>query len=286
MNFRQKIAHWAALRTFFLAGLDITAEHIPADFLPNETHQSIRLRHFVCHIIDLTAPYCCGWKPNLAFYEGSDGRLRLEQVCEYISRMYPDYILLPDNKDGDIGTTNDQDVKYYKKLGFDGFTANPLMGFEGSMETFLSDPDFAVFLLCLTSNKGSQDILRGPSSVVGMQFLFQQIADYARDNQKWNKNGNLHLVVGGTNSLEDIASIRQHAGEGAIFLMPGYSSKQGGAFETVKAAVNSQGGGILPMVASDLVTPKRDEGESFDDAVVRTALFYKEKFAGLVAESV
>ena len=220
-NFAQKVAYWAALKVFFLVGLDITEEHIPEEFEPNETDQAKRLTNFVCHIVDLTANFCCGWKPNMAYYEGSVGRKRLEDVCEFITTKYPDHILLPDNKDGDIDRTNEQDLKYYKRLGFDGFTANPLMGFGKSMEIFLADPNLAVFLLCLTSNPGANDILRGPAKEEGVEFLFHQIARYATNTETWNKNGNLHLVVGGTNSPEDIASIRKYAGENVQFLMPG-----------------------------------------------------------------
>lgn len=277
-NFSTKANYWFDLRKFLMVGLDIEPKHIPEDFQPDLAGDpNERLTNFICHVANLTAPHCLGWKPNLKFYEGSDGRKRLEEVCEYIGTEHPAHILLGDNKDGDIGNTNKQAMDYYiNTLKLDAITLNPLMGFDDSMSVFLSNPDVAGFLLCLTSNKGSADILK---TEVGGLHLYTFIAGLTRDGKNWNKNGNLHLVVGATNTVEQVGTIRAYAGDDAIFLMPGFGAQDGNS-EVLKAARNNSGTGFFGVVARDIIAPKLQAGESFDAAVVRQATMYSDLFKG------
>ncbi len=294
LTFNQKIAYWASIFKFLMVGLDIEEKHIPDDFLPGSktTDRDFRWAEFICHIVDLTAPYCCGWKPNLKFYEGSIGRARLEIVCKYITAHYPDHILLGDNKDGDIGNTNKQALTYYTKtLGMDAVTLNPLMGYDDSMEIFLSDANIAGFLLCLTSNKGRKDLLDRNILIKGWnpdkftQRTYIEIAKYAKDDETWNKNKNLHLVVGATNDSHEIRAIREAAGEDAIFLMPGFGAQGGDLVSSIRAAINRKGEGFLAVVARHIIAPELNEGETFDNAVIRQSKYYNEAFASAASEA-
>jgi len=252
-SFADKCSFWFSKQMFLIVGLDIKQDHIPESFKPEiKDSPEARLLQFIYLIIDLTAIHCSGWKPNLKFYEGSSGRFRLEQVCEYICNRYPDHILIGDNKDGDIGNTNKEAIDYYVNiLQLDAFTMNPLMGYEEGCDIYLSNPNVGVFTLCLTSNKGAVDILCHGSKETG--YLFEKIAD---NRHKWDKNKNYHLVVGGTNSPHEIALIRSLAGNGAIFLMPGFGAQGGDYKSGINAAINSFRGGFLGVVARDIIKPK------------------------------
>lgn len=283
-RFSEKVAIWQQALKFLIVGLDIKHEHIPEDFKPEfktKYNHERRLRDFIFHIIDLTAIHCCGWKPNLKFYEGRFGRSRLEQICVYIRKNYPGHVIILDNKDGDIGNTNIQQLEYYKYLQVDAFTMNPLMGFADSCDHYLSNPDMGVFALCLTSNKGAEDILMSVTSNGSghPEKLFGEIAHFTLYEDSWNKNGNLHLVVGATNDPSHIATIRKQAGDHTLFLMPGYGA-QGGSIETsIKAARNSQNAGFLAVVARHIFAPKLNDGEMFDVGVARQSAYYAHAFA-------
>jgi orotidine-5'-phosphate decarboxylase len=278
-SFNAKVAYWFALNKFLMAGLDITEKHIPKDFKPELTDNvEQRLRDFIFHIIDLTAPYCLGWKPNAKFYMGSVGMKRLEMVCDYINTVYSEHILLVDGKDGDIGNTGSMALDYYVNvLHVDAITISPFMGYEDSSDMYLSNPDVACFALCLTSNKGRKEFMTAKDSLKSPTF--ERIAEFAERDADWNKNKNLHFVVGATNTVEEVATIRRFAGEDAIFLMPGLGAQDGNS-AVLPAARNKEGKGIFGIVARDIFAPKQKENETLDQAVVRQAEFYNNLFAG------
>jgi orotidine-5'-phosphate decarboxylase len=271
-TFADKVAYWAALYNFFIVGLDVEKAHIRGSFQPLEPDFNVRWKKFICHLVDLTASFCCGWKPNMKFYEGSVGRERLEYVCHYIKTNYPNHILICDNKDNDIFNTGVQVMNYYKILKPDFVTVNTLMGYKDSTDLLLSDPNMGVFALCLTSNEGALDYLAQNDLELALR-----IARCSNELNSWNKNNNYHLVVGGTNKAADIVKIRLDS-PNSIFLMPGFGA-QGGDMDTINAALDEKGGGFLAVVARHVVAPKLNEGETFDEAVVRQAKYYQHAFA-------
>ncbi len=247
---------------------------------PNEVRHEVRGRSStflsgIMGVVDLTAPYCAGWKPNLAFYEGIVGRQMLEDLCWYIKKHYPEKILILDGKVGDIGNTNKQYLKYYKSLGADAFTFNPLMGYADSAEVLLSDPEIAGFGLCLTSNKGSKDFLE--ERLIDRCPIWFHLAQNFKDDEKWNKNRNYHLVVGGTNDTEDIDSIRLAAGENAVLLIPGFGAQDGNYKNALRAGRNSKRYGVLPVVARAIIQPLLEVGETIEEGIVRMAKHWQEE---------
>lgn len=260
---------------FLCVGLDITSKHIPVDFLPEEETES-RLTKFIILVINLTSPFCCSWKPNFKFYEQSVGRLRLEKICKYIKDNYPEHILIGDNKENDIGNTGEQVVLYYKELGLDAFTMNPLMGFKDSCDRFLANWEVGVFALCLTSNEGSEDFLL--TAEINKGFLYEQIANNTDTDGDWNRNRNYHLVVGATNDPALIQRIRIITDDSAIFLMPGYGAQNANLKDSVRAGRNRSNAGILAVVARDIFASKLKEGESFEIKIIDQASFYHEAF--------
>ena len=101
---------------------------------------------------------------------------------------------------------------------------NPYLG-EDSLAPFLEREDRGVVILCRTSNPGAREIqdLR----VEGLP-LFKVIAEKAAS--KWNKHGNIMLVVGAT-FPQDVGEVRQIVGDMPL-LVPGVGT-QGGELEEV-----------------------------------------------------
>jgi len=195
-------------------GIDPDSEKLSKYFKPTIKN----IEDFLKNFITVTSPYVVCYKANIAFFEvlGYKGWELLEKLREFIPVNIP-FIL--DAKRGDIKNTS----KIYSKVVFevvkaDAVTVNPYMGME-SLEPFLDYKDKGIYILCLTSNPGSDDFQK-PN-------LFKKVAIYA---ERANKNKNIGLVVGATqNELEEIRNMVK-----LPFLIPGIGS-QGGNVNKVKS---------------------------------------------------
>jgi orotidine 5'-phosphate decarboxylase subfamily 2 len=199
-------------------GVDPVKEKMPS---------GVSISNFFGSMIDtlLNEHQIASIKPNYAFFAqyGFDGLKELKGLLD----KYKDktHIIL-DAKRGDIGTTG---MAYAKEIfdfwGADAVTISPYMGFD-SVEPFLREGK-TVYMLCKTSNKGSND--------------FQEIVDskgeklYAHVAKKaveW-KTG---LVVGATSdSIKSITSITK---DQVPFLIPGVGT-QGGDLDMVLNAIKA-----------------------------------------------
>lgn len=226
----------------------------------------------VCrNLIDETYEYAVCYKPNAAFFErlGTDGHSCLQRVCDYIVALpnttTPIPILL-DVKRGDIGSTAAAYAKAAYDLNVDAVTLSPLMGWD-SVEPFVSgtlnlcdvyclflcgiprlfllifiivrhhlaDPyqHKAAFLLCKTSNPGSQDLLNLPMQQG--QSLYETIAKLVGEKWSQQTTAALGLVVGATDPGA-IAQIRKSAGPDVWILAPGVGAQGGNLEEALQAA--------------------------------------------------
>lgn len=183
--------------------------------------------HFNFAIVDATSDLVCAYKLNTAFYEslGSFGVMALKATVSYIQAVAPDVPVIGDMKRGDIGNSN---VGYAKSafeyFGFDAITINPYPGMK-ALQTFLDYKDKGIFVLCRTSNEGS-DEFQDLNVVVGDRLipLYQYIAH--RVASDWNKNGNCCLVVGATHP-DELIKVRAIIGYKMPILVPGVG-RQGG----------------------------------------------------------
>ncbi len=168
-------------------GLDPDPDLMPIKS-PNDPESIYK---YCTEIIDATAEYTAAFKANIAFFEsvGVEGWHLLSQVLEHVPDDIP---VIVDGKRGDIGST----AKHYAKSMFnvlkaDAVTVNPLMGSD-SLQPFLEQKDKGVYILCMTSNPGSEEFL--------LWFdLFMQIAKRVNE---WNVNGNCGLVIGATKPIQ------------------------------------------------------------------------------------
>ncbi|MDZ4722458.1 MAG: orotidine-5'-phosphate decarboxylase [candidate division Zixibacteria bacterium] len=204
-------------RSMICLGLDLDAKLMPGDY-----GASIKgMFEFAHRIIDATADLVCAYKPNLAFFEhhGSEGLSLLRLIVE---RIPPEIPVILDAKRGDIGNTAAHYAEFlFNYLKGHWVTINPYMGYD-SMRPFLEYKDKGAFVLCLTSNPGSNDFQQ--LNVDGKP-LYQVVAEKM---SYWNKDQNCGLVVGATHP-DQLRQIRTIAGDMPL-LIPGVGA-QGGSLE-------------------------------------------------------
>lgn len=193
------------------------------------------VEHFNCEIVDATHDLVCAYKPNIAFYEGLGifGMAVLKATVDYIRFVAKDVPVIGDMKRGDIGSTNLQYVKAaFEYLGFDAITVHHYPG-KKAMQPFLDMKDKGIFVVCRTSDEGS-DEFQTPNVVVGDRCLptYQYVAHRVAAN--WNQNGNCGLVVGATHP-EELAQVRAIVGDDMPILIPAVGAQGGNLEASVRA---------------------------------------------------
>lgn len=197
------------------------------------------LSSFVVSIVEATSDLVCAFKPNIAFFE-AEGKIGLEALENVIQaakvRNVP---VILDAKRSDIGTSSRAYAKaIFEYFQADAVTVNPYQGSD-SIEPFLSYGEKGIFVLCKTSNIGSNDF----QSLISKDGLavYQHVA---LKSKEWNAQGNVGLVVGATHPQE-ITEVRAICPEMPI-LIPGLGAQGGDLESTVKASLTPQGfGGIF-----------------------------------------
>ena len=210
---------------------------------------------FLCEIIDATSDLACAYKPNFAFFGalGADGFAALKDVIDHVPATVPTIL---DFKAGDIGNT----ARKYAEMAYgvfeaDSVTVNPYMGFD-AVEPFLQGREKCVFLLCLTSNPGSEDFQRQKTE---NGRLFEVVARTAVD---WSEKGACGLVVGATHP-EDLPRARLLAPD-LPFLIPGVGSQGGDPGRIVDQAASPDGLGVLINASRSVLYAS--SGEDFAQA--------------------
>jgi orotidine-5'-phosphate decarboxylase len=272
MNFLEKLAEAGRENNSLLCvGLDPDPALMPG---------GIRVFEFNKAIIDATADLVCAYKPNIAFYEalGSAGLDALKRTRDYIPENIP---VIIDAKRGDIGNTA---AAYAHALfdyyGFDAATVNPYLGYD-ALEPFIKYRDRGVFVLCRTSNPSAVDF----QSLLfetggGPRMLFEIVAEKVN---RWNKYGNLGLVVGATYPGE-LKLIRQLYPDMPL-LVPGVGTQGGELAQIVNCGVAA--GPRRTIINSSRQVLYASQGKDFAVAAGRAAKGLRDKIneylAGLTA---
>jgi uridine monophosphate synthetase len=189
-------------------------------------------------MIEQTADLVCAFKPNSAFFEafGSQGWLALEHVIEAVPDGIP---VILDAKRGDIASTAAAYARAaFDFLGVDAITASPYLG-PDALEPLLSDPKRAVFMLCKTSNPGSDEMQRLPVAPEGEPLYLH----LARGAASYGGPENLGLVVGATDP-QAVAAVRQ-AAPGYWILAPGVGAQGGNLEAALQAGLWPDGMGMV-----------------------------------------
>lgn len=229
-------------------GLD---PHIPD--LPSPT--AVAARGFCLNLVKQTAPYAAAFKPNAAFFEvfGAEGWNALKQIIEAVAEesarfgsMIP---VILDAKRGDIASTAEAYARSaFETLGAHCVTLSPYLG-RDSIEPFLLYPEKGVFLLCKTSNPGSDDLQN--MTLSDGSLLYEYVARLA---EKWNAHNNIGLVVGATQP-EAMKRVRS-AAPTIWFLSPGVGAQGGELDVALKAGLRVDGKGVLISVSRSISRAK------------------------------
>lgn len=194
---------------------------------------------FCKDLIDATKEVAAAYKPNAAFFEvyGAEGWTALKQTIDYIPAGIP---VVLDSKRGDIGSTSEAYARSsFETLGCHCVTVSPYLGSDG-VEPFLRNPAKGAFVLCKTSNPGSQDLqaLVLPTG----EPLYVRVAKVCCE--EWAKaHKNAGLVVGST----DVVALRtlRAAVPDVWFLSPGVGAQGGDLSAALEAGLRADGLGIL-----------------------------------------
>lgn len=236
MTFTQKLQDaWRLSNSLLMVGLDPDPSKIP------QAIQSApdALLAFCKGIVDATAPYVCGFKPQIAYFAAASAEETLQRLCDYIRKVYPDRVLVLDAKRGDIGSTAEQYAKEaFDRYRADAVTINPYMGMD-SAQPYLERRDKGVIVLCRTSNPGGSDL---QALTVDGQPLYLRVAEMVA--QKWNQHGQCGLVVGAT-FPDELARVRRLVGDDMALLVPGIGAQGGDVQATCHAGCNQRGTGMM-----------------------------------------
>ncbi|HYM47825.1 MAG TPA: orotidine-5'-phosphate decarboxylase [Burkholderiaceae bacterium] len=226
-------ARWRAADTLLCVGLDPDPEHFPEHL--RCTDDSIF--EFCKSIVDATAEFVCAFKPQIAYFASAGAEDALQRLIVYIREAHPAVPVILDAKRGDIAST----AQHYAREVFERYNAHavtlsPYLGFD-SIEPYLAYADRGAFLLCRTSNPGSDDLQMLDTDG---DRLYERVARLAH---AWNRGGQLGLVVGATYPYE-LASVRELVGEMPL-LVPGIGAQGGHVEASVKAGQTADGAGIV-----------------------------------------
>jgi orotidine-5'-phosphate decarboxylase len=183
-------------------------------------------------VIESTSGVVAAMKFNSAFFEehGPEGLDELDRTINYARSSNARTVIVLDAKRGDIGNSSKAYARAVSRYDVDATTLSPYMGWD-SVEPFLKDGTKGAFVLCRTSNEGS-DVFQ--DLAIEGQPLYLHIAKVAELD--WNGKGNCGLVVGATRP-DEIAKVVAAAPHLPL-LVPGIGA-QGGDLEASVRALGS-----------------------------------------------
>jgi orotidine-5'-phosphate decarboxylase len=259
-------AAWLRSDSLLCVGLDPDPERFPAA-VPRGGHA---IFEFCRRIIDATAAFVCAFKPQIAHFASRRAEDQLEALIAHVHQRHPGIPVILDAKRGDIGSTAEHYAREaFERYRADAVTINPYMGFD-SIEPYLAWADRGVFLLCRTSNAGGNDLqaLRVAQAAGGPdapECLYERVARLAAD--RWNRNGQLGLVVGATYPAE-LARVRELA-PSLPLLVPGIGAQGGDIEASVAAGATADGTGLI--VNSSRAILYAGGGDDFEQAAAGAA---------------
>ena len=249
-------------------GLDSDINKIPNCFEKN----ILGLFEFNKIIIEQTQNICSAYKINFAFYEqyGNEGFELIKRTLQII----PENIFtIADAKRGDIGNTSAAYSKsVFNHFNFDSITVNPYMGLD-SISPFLEDKSKFIFLLALTSNKGSNDFQR---LISDGKPIYQHIIEKSAKEFSYE---NLGFVIGATHP-DELAELRKIIPENPI-LIPGVGA-QGGDIQAIKKA-NSNSTALInvsrAIIYPEINSTEKISKENFANLVKNTTINFNKNIA-------
>jgi len=254
MTFLSKLDAAARARdSIVCVGLDPEPERIPAH-LGTGAQAAVR---FLRRIVTATSDQACAYKPNLAFFEryGSAGADILALTLQSIPADIP---VILDAKRGDVPNSSAAYARsLFDRLKADAATVAPYVGLD-SIAPFCA-AGYA-FVLARTSNPGAGDF---QDLIIEGHPLYLHVVERVSATFPADACG---FVVGSTYP-EESRRIRALAPD-RMFLMPGVGAQGGDITEAIQAALDAQGGGVLPSASRSVLYASA--GADFDQAAARS----------------
>ncbi len=259
-------AKWAEGK-FVCVGLDSDTARLPARLLKGGVYPVMAQEEFNLKIINVTHDLVCAYKPNLAFYRGTEGKRVLRGTIQRIRSIAPGVVIILDAKWADIGNTNyGYAEEVFDWYGADAVTVHPYLGREAMMP-FLERADKGVIVLCRTSNPGAGEFQDLPVwkdeywDSARTRPLYQLVAKNVADS--WNAVSNNCAVVVGATYPEELGVVRGIVGDMPI-LIPGIGAQGGDLEATLKNGFDSRGQGVIVNSSRDIIFAS--DGEDYAEA--------------------
>lgn len=241
MTFIQRLEHaWQTQSSMLCVGLDPDPSRFPSPLTEQFASDPLgAIETFCLGIMEATAPHCCAFKPQIAYFASQRAESVLERLAIVARDRYPHHLWVLDAKRGDIGSTAEHYAKeaYIRYLA-DAVTVNPYMGTD-SLAPYLHYESRGIFVLCRTSNAGGDDFQM--LQTTQHHRLYIEVARQA--TSRWNKTDQVGLVVGATYPKE-IDAVR-HVAKTLPLLIPGIGAQGGDLVATVRAGRTANGGMLI-----------------------------------------
>lgn len=179
---------------------------------------------FMKEIIINVSPFTSIIKMNRQYLIGLD----LEQIQGLNELIHKQGMLsIIDHKLGDIGSSNDSAIFWFKKEGFDAFTHSPFAGNIEEATLAAHERDLGIIVLTLMSNP---EAVIQKTAHIGSSPLYLFIAQQCLAN---NVDG---CVVGATGNVENqnLCKLKATLGHDILVLVPGVGAQGGNAEEILK----------------------------------------------------
>ena len=299
MGFREKLKkRQEKVGSLVCVGLDPLPEKCPSCLLTLVSGYEPKngyvpwgiIYRWMTEIIDATAPYSSMYKLQRAHYESiPSGELALRAIVKYLREIYPDIVIFPDCKRGDIGRTQSR----YRKAHFyidnvDGVNFNPYMGFScmsGLVDEEIKSKGKAIVGLCYTSNPEAREIQDVKLS--NGKFLWEYIGEKILEwSEKLGIVENAGLVMAaayeypkGSGNIFSwhLKRCREIVEDRLWFLIPGIGAQGGLVKETVESAymgpgsiaINSSSGIIFASSDYDFAEAAAKKAKELRDEINR-----------------
>jgi len=255
MTFLTKLAAASRARDSVICiGLDPEPERIP-EHLGRGAQAAVR---FLRRIVNATSEAACCFKANMAFYEryGSAG---LDVLALTLQAIPSDIPVIIDAKRGDVPNT----AAAYAEALFDRFRADavtvaPYIGMDSIAPFTLKG---YALVLARTSNPGARDL---QDLLVEGRPLYERVVEQCVAAFPADRCG---FVVGSTYPAE--AKRLRVLAPDRLFLMPGIGAQGGDLGAALRAALDANGGGVLPSASRAVLYA--EPGEGFEVAAGRAA---------------
>ncbi|MFI4871628.1 MAG: orotidine-5'-phosphate decarboxylase [Phycisphaerales bacterium JB061] len=253
-------------------GLDPVVGKLPEELRAKFGTDVEAVEAFCLGVIEASAGVAAAFKPQSACFErlGAPGFAAMGRVIAHARKLGVPVVL--DAKRGDIGISAAHYAEAVRALGADAVTVNAYLG-PSTVMPYL-EAELGVFVLVRTSNPDSDEV---QSARLGTgERVAERMAGLVRTlgSSYITPTGlsDAGAVVGLTKSA-DGERLRELMPE-QVFLVPGYGAQGGGASDLVpllSSKTDLPGRGVLVNASRSVIYPEARAGESWQDAVARSA---------------